>query len=86
MKTATISARIDDELKQNAEGIFRELGLTTSQAITLFYKQVSLNRGLPFPIQIPNTGTVEALHDAQTRTNLTQFNTPEDLFDDLGIA
>jgi DNA-damage-inducible protein J len=35
-KTAVISARIDSELKRNAEQIFRELGLTTSQAITLF--------------------------------------------------
>ena len=53
-KTAVISARIDPELKQNAESIFKELGLTTAQAITLFYRQVDLQHGLPFSIKLPN--------------------------------
>lgn len=66
-KTAVISARIDPELKRNAEQIFRELGLTTSQAIALFYKQVALQRGLPFRVKIPNEVTKKALEDARTR-------------------
>ena len=41
-KTSTISARIDPDIKKGAEQVFRELGLTSSQAITLFYKQVEL--------------------------------------------
>ena len=53
-KTAAISARIDPELKQNAEEIFTELGLTASQAITLFYKQVQFQNGLPFQVNLPN--------------------------------
>ncbi len=53
-KTAVISARIDPHLKKSAEHIFKELGLTTTQAITLFYKQVELQRGLPFSIKIPS--------------------------------
>jgi DNA-damage-inducible protein J len=39
-KTSAISARIDPEFKNGAERVFRELGLTSSQAITLFYKQL----------------------------------------------
>ena len=85
MKTSTISARIDPDLKQKVERVFRELGLTSSQAITLFYKQVELQQGLPFIVKIPNDITIHALKDARTRSNLEDFNTVEDLFDDLGI-
>jgi len=84
-KTAVISARIDPELKHNAEQIFRELGLTTSQAIALFYKQVDLQRGLPFSVKVPNELTKKALEDARTRRNLESFDDIESLFEDLGI-
>lgn len=84
-KTATISARIDPEIKHGAEAVFKELGLTATQAITLFYKQVELERGLPFVVRVPNDATVEALEQAKTRQGLESFNTLDDLFDDLGI-
>ena len=53
-KTAVISARIDPDLKHNAEEVFRELGMNATQAITLFYKQVELEHGLPFAVRVPN--------------------------------
>lgn len=84
-KTGIISARVDPKLKRNAEEVFKELGLTTTQAITLFYKQVELERGLPFAVRIPNAVTVQALEQARTRQDLGSFNTLEDLFEDLGI-
>ena len=84
-KAAAISARMDPELKRNAEKIFKKLGLTTTQAITIFYKQVELQRGLPFGIQIPNETTAQALEEARTRQNLANFNTLDDLLEDLGI-
>ena len=46
-KTAVVTTRMDPDLKRDAEQVFRELGLTTTQAITLFYRQVELQRGLP---------------------------------------
>lgn len=84
-KTSTISARIDPDIKKRAEQVFRELGLTSSQAITLFYKQVELQQGLPFIVKIPNDLTAETLETARTRRNIESFNTIEDLFEDLGI-
>ncbi|HHR85411.1 MAG TPA: type II toxin-antitoxin system RelB/DinJ family antitoxin [Candidatus Acetothermia bacterium] len=84
-KTGIISARVDPKLKRNAEEVFKELGLTTTQAITLFYKQVELERGLPFAVRIPNAITVQALEQSRTRQDLESFNTLEDLFEDLGI-
>ncbi len=84
-KTSVISARIDPKLKGKTEQIFRELGLTTTQAITLFYKQVNLKRGLPFGAKIPNKTTKRALEDAKKRRNLRSFDSAEALFHDLGI-
>ena len=84
-KTAVISARIDPELKQGAEEVFHELGLTSTQAITLFYKQVELERGLPFAVRVPNEKTAKALAQAKARRGLKSFNTLDDLLEDLGI-
>jgi DNA-damage-inducible protein J len=84
-KTAVISARMDPELKHDAEEVFRDLGLTATQAITLFYKQVELERGLPFAVRVPNDATVEALEQSRTRQGLESFDTLDVLFEDLGI-
>ncbi len=84
-KTAVISARIDPELKQATEHIFQELGLSTTQAITLFYRQVDLHRGLPFSVKLPNKVTQEALAEAEDRRDLTSFDDVNDLFEDLDI-
>ncbi len=84
-KSTTISARIDPNIKKQAERVFKELGITSSQAITLFYKQVELQQGLPFIVKIPNALTAETLEAARNRSNLESFNTVDDLFEDLGI-
>ena len=69
-KTATIRARVEPELKNKAEHIFRKLGLTTTQAITLFYKQVELRNGLPFEIAIPNVTTHQTFENTDAGCNL----------------
>lgn len=84
-KDAVISARIDPDIKHNAEQVFKELGLTSSQAITLFYKQVDLQKGLPFEVRIPNKTTQQALEDARTRQNLKRFDTIDNLLEDLEL-
>ena len=85
IKSAVVSARIDPELKTNAEYIFETLGLTTTQAITMFFKQVELNQGLPFEVRVPNEITMQALEDARVRENIESYNTISDLFEDLDI-
>ncbi len=84
-KTSTVSARIDPETKRKAEETFRKLGLTASQAITLFYRQVALRKGLPFPVELPNETTRKALEEARDRESLPRFDSPEALYEDLGI-
>ncbi len=52
-KETTVRARIDEELKKDAELVLKQLGLNTSQAINLFFSQIVLQRGLPFQITLP---------------------------------
>ena len=84
-KSSTIRARIEPDLKDKAERIFRKLGLTTTQAITLFYKQVELRNGLPFDVAIPNETTYRTFDDTDAARNLVVCEDAEDMFRKLGI-
>lgn len=52
-KSANLYARIEPELKEQAETILSALGIPASNAITMFYKQIVLNNGLPFDVKLP---------------------------------
>ncbi len=52
-KSANLYARIEPEVKEQAEAILNALGISASNAITMFYKQVILQRGLPFEVKLP---------------------------------
>lgn len=66
MGSATINARIDSGLKHDAEAIFSRIGLSTSQAIRLFYKQTVQEKGLPFsPVYNLPKETLEAIQEDQ---------------------
>jgi len=84
-KTSTIRARIEPDLKNKAEHIFKQLGLTTTQAITLFYKQVELNKGLPFNIAIPNKETRKTFFDTDAGQDLVICKDADDMFKKMGI-
>ena len=52
-KSANLYERIETEVKEQAEAILNALGIPASNAITMFYKQVILQRGLPFEVKLP---------------------------------
>lgn len=52
-KTANLYARIEPELKEQAEAILSALGIPVSNAINMFYKQIVLQRGIPFELKLP---------------------------------
>ena len=84
-KSAMIRARIDPILKEETEDIFQQLGLTTTQAITLFYQQVSLNQGLPFEVRIPNQTTRRTFEDTDAGENVIRCPDVEEMFDKLDL-
>jgi DNA-damage-inducible protein J len=84
-KTGMIRARVSPELKAQAEGILAEIGLSSSDAIRMFYKQVTLRNGLPFEARIPNAATRKALRDAEAGRGMTDYASVDEMFKDLGI-
>ena len=52
-KSANLYARIEPEVKEQAEEILSSLGIPASNAINMFYKQIILHRGLPFDVKLP---------------------------------
>ena len=52
-KSANLYARIEPEVKEQAEAILGALGIPASNAITMFYKQIILQNGIPFDVKLP---------------------------------
>ena len=80
MKTSVIHARIEPQTKQKAEVVLRKLGLTPAEAIRIFYKQISLRGGLPFPIAIPNELTASTLEKSRRGKDIQKFESLEAMF------
>ena len=53
-KTANLYVRIEPDLKEQAETILSALGISASNAINMFYKQIILQRGMPFDLKLPS--------------------------------
>jgi len=84
-KTAVIRARVEPYLKEDAEGIFRRLGISTTQAIAIFYKQVVLRKGLPFDVAIPNVTTRKTFEATDAGRDVILCKDANDMFRKLGL-
>jgi DNA-damage-inducible protein J len=74
-----IHARIDPKLLKSAARVFSRIGLSTTEAIRLFLKQVVLHKGVPFPIAIPNAQTAAAMREANDPAALKRHRTFREL-------
>jgi DNA-damage-inducible protein J len=82
-KTAMIRARINPGLKKDVEAIFRKLGMTSSDAINIYYSQVKLYRGIPFDVKIPNKETRLTFENTDKRKKIKGFSSAAELLKDL---
>ena len=80
-----IRARVEDNLKKDVENILERLGLSTSEAINIFYHQIKLTRGIPFAVKMPNKITKKTLESTDKNQNLKTFKSKKELFENLGI-
>lgn len=78
-KTQMIHARIDPKLKRSAERVFSQIGISTTEAIRLFLRQVELHKGLPFPVKVPNAETVAAMTEANDPATLRRYSSFREL-------
>ena len=81
-RTETIRARVEPELKSEAEAILKEVGLSSSEAMRLFLYQIVRQRGLPFEVKIPNAETMAAIEELEAGKGVS-VNSLEDLLDDV---
>ncbi len=64
-KEAYINVRVDKQLKARAEKVLRQVGITTTDAVTMLLHQVVLRKGLPFEVRIPNKETRAAIAELE---------------------
>ncbi len=83
IETNTFSTTLEPNLKREAEAIFKQLDLSPTEAISLFYEQVCLRQQLPFELKTPNQITLEAMEDARLRRNLITAKSVEDIFNNI---
>ena len=86
---ANINVRIESDVKNKAEEVFRKIGITPSAAINLFYTQVIRTNSIPFELKadIPNKTTLKAINEIdeieKNPENYKTFNNVDDLMEDL---
>jgi DNA-damage-inducible protein J len=84
-KTATVRTRMEPGLKSEVEEILSQLGLTASETVHLLYRQIRLQRGLPFDVRIPNTTTARTLTASKSGRGVKRFRNKKELYTDLGL-
>ena len=66
---ATLTIRIDENLKKQAETVFKQVGLSTSSAINIFFKQVVRTSSIPFDLiaEVPNKDTLKSFEEGDRK-------------------
>ena len=52
-RTSNVFARVEPEIKEQAEAVLEKLGIPMSNAVSMFLRQVVLQRGIPFEMKLP---------------------------------
>lgn len=84
MATSPTQIRIDSDVKQEANALFRELGMDMSSAVNIFLRQCILRGGLPFKVEVPqyNKETLDAMAEARrisSNPDVPGYTSMEDL-------
>ncbi|MBW1933582.1 MAG: type II toxin-antitoxin system RelB/DinJ family antitoxin [Deltaproteobacteria bacterium] len=82
-KSVTIQARINPEVKREAQEILSQLHITMSEAIAMYLTQITLHKGIPFEIKIPNETTEKTLKESEAGKNLHRARNVNNLFEEL---
>ena len=83
IKSTTIQARIDPDVKKDAQKILGQLHISMSEAISMYLTQITLHNGIPFEIKIPNDLTEKTLKESVAGTNILKADNVDGLFREL---
>ncbi len=79
----SIHAKIDPQTKRDAKRVLDELGLSMTEAISLYFRQVVLRRGIPFEISIPNKVTASTLRKSKKGEELHEVSDVDELMQEI---
>lgn len=90
MANSTISIRVNETLKEQAQSLFKELGMDMSTAVNIFLTQTVREQRIPFVIgvEVPNAETIAAMEEVEEMAKSgkpPRFETVDDMFKELGI-
>lgn len=82
-KTSVIQARIDPVVKAEAQEVLDTLNISMSEAISMYLTQITLYRGIPFEMKIPNELTAQTLRNTEEGRDLHRVSSLDELFSEL---
>ena len=65
IKTANVTARVQPEIKQQAEAILDQLGIPVSVLIDTLYRQIIMTKSIPYSLAIPSSPTRDSMSPEQ---------------------
>ena len=85
-----IQARVDSKVKDDAENIMNQLGISLNEAIRMFLMQVIIHKGIPFkptlkPEYEPNEMLQQVIADVENKKDLTHYKNTDEMWQDLGL-
>lgn len=85
VRNTVVRARINSDVKDNVENILSQLGLTMSEAISMYMAQIQIAEGIPFAVNIPNKTTLKILADADQGKNVVKAKSVREIFEKAGL-
>ena len=88
-KTSSIHIRVDPKVKEEVEKILNVIGMTSTEAINIYLKQIIIKSGIPFEIKAPQFSDemLEAIAEAEEMEkhpdNYKSFDSVEAFMEDL---
>ena len=79
-RTATVRARMAPGLKSEVEALLEQLGVTTTDAINMFFSQIRLRKGFPFSIDMPNEATRRTFETTDRGEELHAYKNLDEMF------
>jgi len=81
--SATIHARIDARTKSQAQSVLNKLGMSLTEAISLYLRQIVFRKGIPFEVKIPNELTMKTIEKSERGEELHEASSVEEMFKEL---
>jgi DNA-damage-inducible protein J len=79
-QSAVVHARIDHATKAATEKVLATLGMTPTEAIRLFYRQIAIRKSFPLELYVPNNLTASVLTKSDNDQEIESFDTSAELY------